>query len=200
MVVVGDMNREVERLLARLPYPRLQIAYYAWAEVEAMRDYGSLYLHHLATEGRRIVADGDEDRFRSILADLPPFARAQSDLDGFRRVFVECCHSMSAGGWPDFECEVIASVVRHAAILGAYCMGSPAFGREQPFKVVANRLGYAREEVRALVLPASAWRLKQPGDHTQSDAVDTWIACVEQFLTELEEVVNDYSRVLSAAA
>lgn len=68
----------------------------------------------------------DPNRLPRLFANLPRFRRAEEDLAGFRRALNESRRSLANGGWPDFECEVVATVARHAAILGSYCIGKPA--------------------------------------------------------------------------
>ena len=166
-----------------------------------MHAYGSLYLHHIALEGRRFLAAANApQRLPNLLADLPSFTRARQDMRGFQQAFREGRDSLADGGWPDFECEVIATVARHAAILGSYCLGTPAFGRERPFRIVTAALGYAPDECESLVGPATAWRLRQSGPHTHPVATHAWLGSVERFLDRLEEVIYDYAGVLSKAA
>lgn len=201
VLIVGDASTNVKLLTQALNYPSLNISFYSWGEIQGMRAYGSLYLHHIAIEGRRLVAAKDAPhRFPDLLANLPQFTRARQDMRGFRHAFQEGCNSLADGGWPDFECEVIATVVRHAAILGSYCLGEPAFGREQPFRIVATALGYSPDECESLIDPATAWRLHQSGRHSQPCATHAWLGLVRRFLDQLEEVIDDYAGSLSQAA
>jgi hypothetical protein len=201
VLIVGDATTNVEQLIHALEYPKLNVSFYSWEEIQDMHAYGSLYLHHIALEGRRLLpADDAPERFPDLLTGLPRFTRARQDMAGFQRAFREGLDSLADGGWPDFECEVIATVVRHAAILGSYCVGTPAFGRERPFRLLAPALGYAPDECESLIGPATAWRLHQPGPHTRPAATRAWLGSVERFLDRLEEVIDDYEGVLSQAA
>jgi hypothetical protein len=164
-----------------------------------MRAYGSLYLHHIAEEGVPLRASG-EDRLGASLDALPRFSRASEDLIGFRAAYSEGMSSLEDGGWPDFECEVIATVARHAAILGAYCVGNPAFGREQPFWVIGEVLRYDPGEIKLLVEGATGWRLHLPGPHEDEKAAFEWLQSVGKFLNDLEKVIDDYARVLPVVA
>jgi hypothetical protein len=201
VLIVGDAATNVEHLAEGLDYPSLNVSFYSWEEIRDMHAYGSLYLHHIAIEGRRLLAAADvPQRFPDLLANLPRFTRARQDMRGFQRAFQESCNSLADGGWPDFECEVIATVVRHAAILGSYCLGEPAFGRERPFRIVATALGYGADECESLIAPATAWRLHQSGRHNHPDATRAWLGLVQRFLDQLEEVIDDYAGALSQAA
>lgn len=201
LLVVADHSEAVAHAVRGLTFPRINVSFYSWDEVEAMRDYGSLYLHHVATEGRRLRASVSyPERLPLLLGAVPSFSRARHDLTGFQRALTEGTQSLRHGGWPDFECGVIATVIRHAAILGAYCAGTPAFGRERPFEAVGIALGYSPRDIAALVGPATAWRKHLPGPHATPAATDDWLSRAARFLEDLEEVINDYSSVLPQAA
>lgn len=191
----------VDEAVRTLTFPRIHVSTYSWDEIEAMRDYGSLYLHHVAREGKLLQASTSRPgRMLTLLGDLPPFSRAEQDLGGFRCALAESVGCLSDGGWPDFECEVVATVARHAAILGAYCFGNPAFGRERPFEIVGSGLGYSSDDVAALVGPATAWRKRQPGPHESPGLTREWLVRVERFLDDLEQVIDDYASALPRAA
>lgn len=201
LLVVGPPGTDTELAASEFTYPHPKISFYTWDELRRMHSYGSLFLLHVRAEGRRLrPSGGDSDRLPTLLASLPPFSRAEEDLAGFRRALVESRTSLADGGWPDFECEVVATVARHAAILGAYCVGEPAFGREQPFHVVGARLGYGNSTVDLLATTATAWRLHQPGPHTQPEAIDLWLHQVSRLLDDLEGVIDDYAAALPQAA
>ncbi|HVY77466.1 MAG TPA: nucleotidyltransferase domain-containing protein [Solirubrobacterales bacterium] len=199
LLVVGSEEGVVAEAVEGLDYPRVKVSFYSWAEIEQMRVYGSLYLHHIAEEGVPLRVTGEE-RLGQLLDDLPRFSRAREDLEGFRAAYSEGMNSLEDGGWPDFECEVIATVARHAAILGAYCVGNPAFGREQPFWVVGEALGYDSGEIKVLVAGATGWRLHLPGAHEDERATFEWLQSVDRFLSDLEGVIDDYARVLPVTA
>jgi len=199
LLVVGSEEGVVADAVEGLDYPRIKVSFYSWAEIERMRAYGSLYLHHIAEEGIPLRPAGEE-RLGQLLGDLPRFSRAREDLYGFRAAYSEGMNSLEDGGWPDFECEVIATVARHAAILGAYCVENPAFGREQPFWVIGEALRYDSGEIKALVAGATGWRLHLPGPHEDEKAAFEWLQSVGRFLSDLEGVIDDYARVLPVAA
>ena len=199
LLVVGNTEDLVSEAIADLDFPKINISFYSWAEIERMRAYGSLFLWHIAEEGVPIRKLGS-DRLAEMLVTLPRFTRAREDLKGFEIAVSEGVEALADGGWPDFECEVIATVARHAAILGAYCCGYPTFGRVRPFYVVGAALGYQTSEVDLLVEPATRWRFHQPGDHEKPSEMNAWIARVERFLSNLREVTNDYERLLPIAA
>jgi predicted nucleotidyltransferase len=121
-------------------------SWYTWPEIEAMVDYGSLFLLHVKAE-RQPLREEEPPRLRQLLAELPPYARADQELDSFRRVVVDVEESAAGDPSPQFELAVLATAARHAAILGCYLLGSPEFGRCRPFRVLLPRLGYSDAEV-----------------------------------------------------
>jgi hypothetical protein len=201
VLAVGDAYSDVEQRITALIFPRLNVSFYSWNEIEAMREYGSLYLHHIAQEGQLLQADANEPtRLSLCLADLPPFARAREDLAGFMQALAESRASLSDGGWPDFECQVVATIARHAAILAAYCVGEPAFGRERPFRIAGAALGYSKSEIDRLVIPATWWRLHGSEPNSDQMMTEPWLDRVYRFLNDLQQVVDEYSTVLQRAA
>ena len=171
VLVVADDHVSFDEVRSSLEYDNVNVSHYSWTEIEAMGAYGSLFLHHIAIEGVRMQASKSEpDRMPRLLNALPPFSRAREDLAGFRRALEESRASLEDGGWLDFECEVVATVARHAAILGSHCLNQVAFGRERPFVVTGRALGYSDKHVDALIGPASAWRLRQEGAHSDPAA------------------------------
>jgi predicted nucleotidyltransferase len=201
VLVVAEPTTEVDSLVADLDYPHITVSRYSWSEMEAMQAYGSLYIHHLRLEGLRVrPAPRDPERLATLIASVPPFGRARVDLEGFRQAVKEATCSLASGGWPDLECEVVATVARHAAILGAYCAGQPVFGRELPFDVACTALGYGADAIERLVTPATAWRKHLRSREVDSDAIVAWIARVKAFLEDLEPLIDGYRALLPLAA
>lgn len=203
LLVVGDAGA-IARARTAYAYPRIAVSHYAWGEAEAMGSYGSLFLHHLKTEGIRLEPGSDgASRLSRLLNDLPPFTRATHDLATFRRAADEAKQSLADGGWPDLELQVMATVVRHAAILGCYCVGEPDYGRETPFATIAPHAAYGHERIGRLAQLATEFRYRPLG-HTSwaactSDGLD-WLSEVQAFLDALGPVVDGYEALLRAAA
>jgi hypothetical protein len=185
-------------------YPRLAVSHYQWVEIEAMSSYGSLFLHHLSLEGIRLTPDDDSpSRLSRLLGVLPRFTRAAHDLMTFRRAANEARHSLENYGWPDLELQVMATVVRHAAILGCYCIGEPNYGRETPFMTVGRHLDYERAQISNLARSATRFRYLPLG-HSRwvqvSDRGLDWLERVESFLDDLNPVIDEYEDLLRRAA
>lgn len=200
LLVVGDPEFDATSLVPAWVGKDVNLSRYSWSEIEAMRSYGSLFLHHLAAEGQCLAAvPAWSAHLSALLKDMPPFMRAQDDIRGFRAAVTESYESLRGGGWPDFECEVVATVARHAAILGSYCIGEPSFGREEPFWVVGRALGYSADRICALVGPATAWRKHTRACDESDFAVEDWVTRVAQFVNDLEVIVDRYERVILRA-
>jgi hypothetical protein len=181
-------------------YPRICVSRYDWNEIEAMWSYGSLFLHHLKTEAVRLDSDPSEPcRLAELLRDLPPFTRAQHDLMTFRHAAAEARRSLDDHGWPDLELQVMATVVRHAAILGAYCVGLPDYGRETPFATVGPHLRYSPERTDRLARLATEFRYLPLGDPRWEERAASgldWLAHVETFVHDLGPLIDGYEAVL----
>ena len=113
---------------------RLSVSRYSWEEFQHMRDNGSPFLVHLQTEGR--VVGGNRagiSLYRSLMQYLPRYKHVTRDTDAFQLALIDAedalLHQDSS---PEFEAAAIATVVRHASILGCYLMDSPQFGRYEP--------------------------------------------------------------------
>jgi len=196
VLVVSGLDADVPDIVRRLEYPRVTVSRYSWPEIEAMWSYGSLFLCHVALEGHRLQGDSERsEHLPRLLASLPSYTRGMEDHRAFGDAVREGIASLEDGGWPDFECSVIATVARHAAILGAYCMGEPAFGREEPFRIVGRALGYPPGEVEDLIRPAVALQRR----HTVKGNASAWLHRVEKFIDDMRFVISEYEQSLRSA-
>lgn len=196
VLAVADRGVDVEASLRSLTWPSVVVSRYSWAEIEAMRSYGSLFLHHLALEGKLLTRQSsDGEGLNALLAEVPRFRRAGVDHERFCDALNECQLSLERGGWPDFECEVVAGIARHAAILGSYCVGNPAFGRERPFWAVGPAVGYAPDHIEYLATSATAWR-KRLGRRPSLRDARHWLGMVSAFLHDLGPICERYNNLL----
>lgn len=137
ILVVGDdpISSKIVSALVELDGAPLSISQYTWSEIEGMAIYGSLFLHHLRLEARPIFEGSIvSGRLRKILGTLPSYNRVRKDYIAFRTVTMDVKASLSEGGFVPFELSVLATVVRHACILGCYLEDRPTFGRLTPVK------------------------------------------------------------------
>lgn len=116
------------------------ISRYSWREVERMAQYGSLFLRHVQLEGRRVRETGSaKGRLSTILSTLGPYQLATRDLVGFRTVLSDASESLRSGAASlFFEVSTIATVFRHASILGCSLSGTPCFSRIEPVSQVVS--------------------------------------------------------------
>lgn len=170
---------------------------YTWAEIDRMCSYGSLFLHHIRLEGRCLLetANGSAT-LAKLLGQLGPYTRAQRDITAFLATVADVRRSIRAGGSPMFELSVLATVFRHASVLGCYVAGIPTFGRIAPFE----RLIPSLKDPAATAIELSTlyqFRLHEdgraPAPYAPSAAdVELWCARAERYLQSVEEVVNAY--------
>ena len=102
----------------------LGLVHHRWSDLYRMCSYGSLFMLHLKLEGRVL---GGNARGRLLydvaLAELKDYTRVERDLLVFKQAL---CDSRLAleGGCADvhFELSNVATVCRHASILGCYLL------------------------------------------------------------------------------
>jgi hypothetical protein len=201
LVVTADnpTTLDVRSLIApdRIP----SISQYSWNEMVGMAAYGSLFLHHIRLEGRPLYEDDVvQGLLRLILDHLPAYQRASSDVKAFRLAIQDVRHSMSRGGSAVFEAPVLATVLRHSAILGCYVGGFPSFGRAEPVSriVSAWKLNPA---IAAGFLSLYQFRIRPPSRSASPQGlapseVLEWCDNVDSVLEALKENVDAYERGL----
>jgi hypothetical protein len=205
LLAVGDVpERELQGLQERFG-EKLSLSAYSWQEIAAMTDYGSIFLHHVGREGRILAQHGPRAlAFPGTLAHLPRYRYTSRDLGSFRSSVGDVRESIAAGGSPSFELSVLASTIRHSAILGCYVLGQITFGRTQSLaRVIATweldeawvaRFSELYEHVLASQYSdASSWR---------PDGCDTarWADFADELLDRLEVSIEDFDSNLSAPA
>lgn len=118
----------------------ISLTQYTWEEIGSMSEYGSLFLKHLQLEGREILESPSvKGRLSRLLSQLGNYKLAARDLSGFQLVVSDVRESMLCGGSEVFELATLATVIRHASILGNSLSGSYCFSRHEPVRrVVAD--------------------------------------------------------------
>lgn len=158
--------------------------------------YGSLFLDQLKREGRLLCWSGPGvERLEILLESLPKFRRAQEDFVALQAAFRTYSESAITCPRPDLDLWALAEIARSAAILGAYCIGEPTYGREAPFLTVGRRLGYSDVRVAYLSSRATLFRRTPVGDDGWSQLVVgaiPWVVELEQLLEDLRVVVGAY--------
>ena len=135
VLVVSDLDSvelPVDQLVETADAPT--VSQYSWQEIEQMAAYGSLFLRHLQLEGRVLYeSDTAAGRLDRVLAHLGPYQLVRRDLCAFRTVVRDVRESLASGGASvPYELAVLATVFRHASVLGCYLAAHPCFGRSQP--------------------------------------------------------------------
>lgn len=104
---------------------------YSWSELARLRDYGSLFMWHLHLEAQVIESDGaGRSRWEGLSSAIPNYQRVTQDLDAFATVLNDVATALRLGDTSvQFEGDVLARTIRHAAILACYSDGEPNFSR-----------------------------------------------------------------------
>ncbi len=146
--VVSDTEvskMEVEQLVPGLP-DDISVSQYSWGEVIDMADYGSLFLHHLRTEGQVLwEAPASEGQLLKLLSGMGDYKHAQRDIRGFMTVLQDVKASLRKGGVFTYELGVLGTVLRHSSILGCWLIGNPSFGRITPVQRIVSRYDLSPE-------------------------------------------------------
>ncbi len=146
--VVSDpevTKKEVTQLVPELPSD-ISISQYSWGEVIGMADYGSLFLHHLRTEGQVLwEASASKGRLFNLLAEMGDYGHIRRDICAFNIVLEDVKTSLETGDVFVYELSVLGTVLRHSSILGCWLMGNPSFGRITPVQRVVSRYDLSPE-------------------------------------------------------
>ena len=126
------------------------VSWYSWGEIERMASYGSLFLRHIKLEGRPVhESEPVVGRLRGLLGRLGPYRLALRDIRAFRTVVRDVQDSLDSGDASvPYEMSVLATLFRHASVLGCYAAAHPCFGRTQPVERLAALWNLPHEWVR----------------------------------------------------
>lgn len=96
VLLVGENTDDLKVLQRRTP-AGASASGYTWNEIEAMRQYGSLFLHHLAADARVLAGDqSGRTRFLTALSSVPEYRRARSDVASFLQAVSDAEESVAA--------------------------------------------------------------------------------------------------------
>jgi predicted nucleotidyltransferase len=180
---------------------RCSISAYSWDEIEKMSSYGSLFLHHLKLEGKRIV-DSPAGRLRleALLSNLCPYQNAARDVVGFKTAIADVRQSINTGWLLNYELSVVATILRHASILGCYIAGQPQFGRLSPVHWLAKEWnlndGVLNKFSELYMFRLAADGREQCPPVASQEYLEKWCRFLERFLNKLEIKVDAYNRTL----
>lgn len=203
VLVVSDNFVEVDSITSVLAFPSpLSITQYSWQEMQRMAQYGSLFLQHLHLEGQALREEGPvRGRLGRLLSRLPRYSLASRDLTGFYTVLRDVRRSLSSPSHLVFELATLATVFRHACILGCAICGSPCFSRFDPVSRLIEYMGLTSswsKEFPALYeyrLYADR-RFKRPPNPNAGTA-HVWCDRTEILLDKLGVRINDFNSSLS---
>lgn len=197
VLVVSDCSLSLDAIASIVGSPpRLSIVRYAWSEIEAMVEYGSLFLRHLQLEARAVSEDIEvQGRLGQRLSALPRYSLAGRDLKGFQTVLNDVRGSLGTDMHLTFELATVATLFRHACILGCALSGSPCFSRFEPVTHIVQRWGLASSwpyEFPALYeyKMYADGRSERPGKPSCHMA-QLWCDRAETLLGELEVRINE---------
>ncbi len=194
VLVVGPEAGELGTVMtaAGLGGDRASISRYSWDEIVGMAGYGSLFLHHVRLEGRKLYEDDAcRGRLRGVLGELGEYTLARRDVQGFKTVLGDVAESLQCGGAKAFELSVLGTVIRHGSILGCWLLGNPTFGRLAPVESFATAAGLAvnMTDFERLYM----YRLYCDGRLRRSTlrpvAAETWLHRAQRLVEGLEDIV-----------
>ena len=170
------------------------VSRYSWSEIRHMASYGSLFLHHVRLEGRVVDEEACcEGELRRILDGLGEYTRAGKDVAAFTTVLADVRESLAHGDVVAYELGVLATVLRHAAILGCWLIGEPRFGRVAPVEQYARARGLDRCAFEGF-LELYKYRLYLDGRTDQRDlapvCIQGWLGRAECLIASLGELVG----------
>jgi hypothetical protein len=199
VIVVAPRQSEAVDISPLLPQSCkgiLHVSNYTWTEMEAMSLYGSLFLHHIATEAKGLRYEGNgRERLAELLRDLCRYRHPERDLIAFRTTISDAKKGLDLGLPPSFELAVVGGVARHASVLACYLAGTPTFGRGS-ISAALRLFGMSRDQTTLEL--AHRFRLFEEGQcgapckplrATADRACDAMFA----FLDRLEALSHDYN-------
>ncbi len=143
VLVVSDSSKCIEEMQANVPLELngASLTVYSWNEISLMAEYGSLFLQHLKLEAVPIYESrSHRGALSELLGQIADYQHARRDVRGFKVVLKDIAEAVSLNGQEEYELSVLATVVRHSAILGCWLLNRPSFGRLEPVSnFVASR-------------------------------------------------------------
>ncbi len=202
VLLAGDVPSErVATYQARFGH-RLAPSAYTFDELRNMRAYGSLFLLHLAKEGHVLEAAPGARRLSTLLQNLPPYRHFRRDLASFQATLADVRDSLRGDCSPPFELAVVATVVRHASVLGCYLTQRPTFGRSAPVVAFCGAVGVpdeTRDELLALYEHRMAAVRAGTGLDTDKRKIERAVDIVDAYLDLVEEAADAHNGAVRVA-
>ena len=134
LVAIDSLERanEIEREI-KLEFCRASLSCYTWDEISRMAKHGSLFLQHLKLEATPLYETAlCAGKLKKILGALGNYRFTHRDLRGFWTVIDDVEEELNNKAEDSYELAVLATVMRHSAILGCWLLDQPSFGRIEP--------------------------------------------------------------------
>lgn len=147
---------EIEALLPIFRGEHLSVTSYSETDLDAMLEYGSLFLWHLRVEGSVVYGN---DYIKRQMARLHPFTKHHSEIAYHRKIFDELFALGEEKVPPnEFDLALLFTIARNTCMVLAHKAGRPVFGRLSCYHVAA--LEYHDLPINELVyLFLSRWKL-----------------------------------------
>jgi hypothetical protein len=198
LLVLCDHDWSIDRVAAmvRAEESSCSVSRYAWSEFWMMAERGSLFLHHIRSEGILLYESAEcRGATRNALDALAPYRLAPRDVEAFRTVLSDVEEELTHEPSIPYELAILGTVIRHASVLGCYLLDRPCFGRTEPVKrfaaamklpstvadTFANLYRYrlALEGRRCPTVPASRQEAAQ------------WLSCAKRVITAVGELCDE---------
>jgi hypothetical protein len=143
VLVLSDDNWSVGRVAAmvRVDERTCSISQYTWPEFWMMVERGSLFLHHIRSEGILLHETAEcRGAVRNALDALAPYRLARRDVEAFRTVLSDVEDELTHESSIPYELAILGTVIRHASVLGCYLLDRPCFGRTEPVRRFATAM------------------------------------------------------------
>lgn len=120
---------ELRGTVERLPFGELGLVFYAEEHVQAMIEYGSLFLWHLRLEG--VILYGEEYT-RKVLHAVRPFERHHEEISYHEKLLSDLIDA-SCANWPpnELDLSVLFTIARNTCMILSHKRGCLVFGREE---------------------------------------------------------------------
>jgi hypothetical protein len=188
LLVGDDRGREIRPA-------GVSLTRYTWEEIEGLASQGSLFLHHVHTEGIPLVDGPMNERLKVLLTGLPKYRRARADVAAFSTILHDVIDASHEDCSTPFEMSLVGAVLRHSSVLGCHLIDRPTYGRRDAFLVARSAMHKPpltiQEFDRAYAFRLwAAGRGSQPTSPKQSELRDcglralSWVSRIEEFVDE----------------
>jgi len=149
----------VDEISPYLPMPdttHLSLSTYGEADVNAMLEYGSLFLWHLRLEG--LIVYGEEYLLPQ-LASLRQFEKHHDEIVYHQQIFNDLVAVANGqGNCNEFDLALLFTIVRNTCMVLAHKAGTPTFGRKSCYCAAAREYSnLSLDESTYLML--SQWKM-----------------------------------------